>query len=251
VSVLSKWAKYGVLAMVVADAAGILIVHNRLNRPAVSVPSISENAPMAMNDTSTALPKDAALFNGEIPMIALPKDSQRATGAVALNDYQELPAVSRMDPMPAPMRVEPLVLETPIASPKVAREMQMALRAPIIPKVRIAELNSTRKANRTFSSAFSSDISASTQIRNQAPSAGFAATSGENGAADLTASVDGRNGANALSSETENTAVPVQAVVPVPEFGSASEVPQPQIDPQPAPAAPEANAPSAGEIPAS
>jgi hypothetical protein len=253
VSVLSKWAKYGVLAMVIADAAGILIVHNRLNRPAVSVPSISEDVPMAMNDTASPLPKDAALVIGDMATIALTKDNLQANGAVAQNNFQALPAVSRMDPMPAPMRIEPLTLEAPQASRKVAREMQMALRAPVIQKVRIAELYQTHNAKRTFSSAFSNDIGSSSLIRDQSPTAGFAATSPGNGAVNLSTSVDVRNRATAMPPEKENTAVPmqVQPEVPVPEFGSASEVPQPQIDSQPVPAAPDANAPSAGEIPAS
>lgn len=250
---LSKWAKCGVLAMVVADVVGILIVHDRLNRPALDVPSFSQEIPMAMNDTALTLPKDAAQVIGEMPVTALPKDGLQASGAIAQNDFQALPALSRIDPLPAPMRVEPLALDTPRASLKVAREMQMALRAPVIPTVRIAELNRSRKAARTFSSAFSNDISVSTQIMNQAPTATFAAPSAAIDAVDLSASADVTNVVDARASEAENTSAPVQAqsAVPVPEFGGTSEVPQPQLDLQPAPAAPEARSPATGEIPAS
>ena len=257
---LTKWAKYGVLAMLLADTVGILLVRHHLSQPPIDVPSFSEEVPVAMTDTASALPKDAAQVTGdvqvvgEMQMTALPKDNLQATGAFAQNDFQALlPAVSQIDRLPAPMRIEPLALETPRASARVAREMKMALRAPVIPSVRIAELRESRETTRTFSSAFTNDISVSTQARNQAPTATFAAPSDVTGASDMSASADVMNLGDARAPEAENTTAPVQAqsAIPAPEFGSKNEVPEAQLGAQPAPAAPAANAPSVGEIPAS
>ena len=255
---LSKWAKFGVLAMVVADTVGIFVVHHRLNQPAINVPSNSEDVPMAMNETVPALPADAAQaigaqVTGAGPATALPRDDYRAIGGVAENDFQALPAVSRMDPLPAPMTIEPLALEAPRASAKVAREMQKALRAPVIPTVRIAELHSARKATRTFSSAFSNDISVSTRVTGLEPDVDFAKIRAVRDSAQPVGPANAETRLDPSTSLNENLVASVQAQssVPAPAFGGTSEPQQLQLDLPAAPAAPETSAPATGEIPAS
>ena len=242
---LSKWAKIGVLAMIAADAIGILVVHNRLNQPLLNAPSLADDMPVAMAETPLPLPKDA--------IAGIDSDKDLSSGdnlQVAQMDIQALPAVSRIDPLPAPMAIEPLELDTPQASPRVARAMQAALRAPVIPSVRIAELRPARKTTRTFTTAFANDISTATRSsRRQVPSADFAASSAAMGAVDMSATPDGLSG-NAGPAIAENSAMQSQSDVPVPEFGGPSAPEQLELD-LPAPAAPEAGAPATGETPAS
>lgn len=241
---LSKWAKFGVLAIVVADVAGVFLVQHRLNQPVPHVPSLSDDTPIAMTDAASALPKDA-LSSDMLARDVLARDNAQASDAVAT---RSLPVVSRADTLPAPMPIEPLALDTPQASPKVVRAMQAALRAPVIPTVRIAELHAVRKANRTFTTAFTSDISAATQSSRQAnayeaPSAGVGVA--DSATADL-------SGGNVTPGNAESFAAPVEAHsdVPTPEFGGTSQPQQLQLD-LPAPIAPEARASATGELPAS
>ena len=236
---LSKWAKYGVLAMIVADGVGIMVVHNRLNQPVANVPSLADDMPIALAETPLALPKDA------ITKGAPATDSLQVSDTVAQMDVQASPAVSRMDPLPAPMAIEPLALDKPQASPRVARQMQEALRAPVIPAVRIAELHSNRKSTRTFSSEFANDIAIATQSTRQAPSDAYAEPSAVAGAVDE-ATPDYSN-ADATSFAGERTTA---QDLPTPAFGGPGEPQQLQLD-LPTPTAPEASAAPTGEIPAS
>ena len=246
VSVLSKWAKYGVLAMIAADAVGIMVVHNRLNQPAANVPSLSDDMPLAVAETPLALPKDA------LPRDVLAKDNLQVTNTVAQMDIQSLPAVSRIDPLPAPMTVEPLALDTPQASPRVARQMQAALRAPVIPTVRIAELRPNRKATRTFSSAFTNDISVSSQVSSTEADVDFSRVREARELVQQSGEAYDATRLDPSLSPTDNIEAPVEAqsIVPVPEFGGNSQAQQLQLD-LPAPATPETSTSTAGEIPAS
>lgn len=251
---LSKWAKYGVLAMVVADVVGVVLVQHRLSQPAPDAALLADDAPIAMADTASA-PASDALSRDVLPRDVLPRDvvsgdSQRAGDTFARFDSRSLPAVSRIDVLPAPLPIEPLALEAPQASPKVARAMQAALRAPVIPTVRIPELRAVRKANRTFATAFTSDITSATQSSRQAPAAAYEAPSAAASVADPSATVDLPAGnATPAGAESTQTPVPAQVEAPVPEFGGSSPSQQLQLD-LPAPAAPEARASSADEIPA-
>ena len=252
VSVLAKWAKYGVLAMIVADAVGIMVVNHRLHQPAVTVPSLADDMPVAMTDTVSAMPKDV------LPRDVLAKDNRASVNVsdtVAQMDLQPLPAVARMDPLPAPMKIEPLALDTPQASPKVARQMQAALRAPVIPTVRIAELHSSHKANREFSSAFSRDISVSTQASGTNADVDFAQVRVAREASQQSGTAYSQTGGQIGADPQVSLDAPTQSqdAVPSPTFGGDSkaqqlELPLPQA---PAPVAPEASAPASGEIPAS
>ncbi len=245
-SVLSKWAKYGVLAMIAADAVGIMVVHNRLNQPVANVPSLSDDMPLAVVETPLPLPKDA------ITSVASANDNLQVTDTVAQMDIQSLPAVSRIDPLPAPMTVEPLALEMPKASPRVARQMQAALRAPVIPTVRIAELRPTRKSTRTFTTAFTNDIAVAPQVAGTEADVDFSRVRAARESAQQSGETYDATQLDQSSSTTENIEAPIEAqsAVPVPEFGGTSEAQQLQLD-LPAPAAPEARASTADEIPAS
>ena len=232
--------------MIAADAVGIMVVHNRLNQPVANVPSLADDMPLAVTEIPLALPKDA------LPKDVLAKDNLQVTDTVAQMDIQSLPAVSRIDPLPAPMTVEPLALDTPQASPRVARAMQAALRAPVIPTVRIAELRPNRKSTRTFSSAFTSDISVSTQVSAADADVDYARVRVARESAQQSGEAYDATRLDPSSSTTDSIEAPVdaQSAVPVPEFGGTSEAQQLQLD-LPAPAAPEASTSSAGEIPAS
>jgi hypothetical protein len=199
--------------------------------------------PIAMSETPLALTKDA------LPLNAPATVDLQVADRIAQVNLPSQPAVSRMDPLPAPMAIEPLALDTPQASPKVARAMRAALRAPVIPTVRIAELRPVSKTTRTFTTAFSSDISAETQSSRLAPSVGYAASSTGKGAVDMTATPDIASG-NINSADAENTTVQSQSEVPAPEFGGPSEPQQLEMD-LTAPSSPESSAAPTGEIPAS
>lgn len=240
---LTKWAKYGVLAMVVADVAGFLLVQNRMSQPAPDMPSMATD--VAVADAKPTLPQDTTFSD------PLSKDNLQVAEVVANMDLNPQPVAARMDPLPAPMTIEPLALDTPQASPKVARAMQAALRAPVIPTVRIAELQTSRRANRAFTSAFSSDISTMPQGSRQAPTAGYVAPSAAADAVEMAVTSD-MSGGIANPADMQITTAPDQAQseVPVPAFGGNSEPQQLPLD-LPAPSAPEASAPVTGEIPAS
>ena len=246
---LTKWAKYGVLAMVVADAIGIMVVHHRLNQPAANLPSLANDSPIAIADTQVPLPNDA-LRNDALPKDVLAKDNLQVTDVVAQMDSRSLPAVTRIDPLPAPMSVEPLALDTPQASPRVVRAMTAALRAPVIPTVRIAELRPAHRATHSFTTAFSSDISAATQSSRQAPTASYAAPSAATDAVDMSPTTNISSDI-ATPTDAQNTTVQSPSAVPVPEFGVSSQSSEPQVDQQPTPAAPETSVPATSEIPAS
>jgi hypothetical protein len=249
VSVLTKWAKYGVLAMIVADAVGIMVVHNRLTQPVANVPSLADDMPIAMAETPLILAKDA-----------LPKDTPatenlQVTDTVAQMDIPSMPAVSRIDPLPAPMAIEPLAIDTPQASPRVARQMQAALRAPVIPTVRIAELRPVRKSTRNFTTAFTNDISSTTRVSNAEADVDYSMVRAARDSAQQSGVAYDANRLDSSPSPTESVEAPVesQSAVPVPEFGGKNEAQQLQLDlPAPAaPAAPVSAAPSSDEIPAS
>jgi len=250
---LTNWAKYGVLAMIVADAVGIMVVHHRLNQPAANLPSLANDAPIAMADTTLPMPNDAlpkdVMAKDVMANDAPVSDNLKVTDAFARLDVQPLPAAARMDPLPVPMSIEPLALDAPQASPKVARAMKAALRAPVIPTVRIAELRPARRAPHSFTTAFSSDITAATQSSRQLPTASYAAPSAAVSAVDIAATTDVTSG-NVNSVDAQNTTVQVPSVVPEPQFGGTSQAADPQVDMQTAPATPEVSAPATSEIPA-
>ena len=257
-AVLSKWAKYGVLAMVVADVVGVVLVQHRLNKPAPDMPLAADDAPIAMADTS-ATPARDALGDDVLPRDVLASSDLAGDGLAgepparfeSRFNTRSLRAVSRVEVLPAPLPLEPLALDTPQASPKVARAMQAALRAPVIPTVRIPELRAVRKANRTFATAFTSDITAATQSSRQAPVAAYEVSSSAAGVADV-AVIGDLSGGDATPASVEGVPAPapVQSDIPVPEFGGSSQPQQLPLD-LPAPAAPEARASGAEEIPAS
>ena len=47
--VIPKWAKYGVLAMIVANAAGVALVNHRLNQPPADNLTFYDDAAVAVN----------------------------------------------------------------------------------------------------------------------------------------------------------------------------------------------------------
>lgn len=251
-SVLTKWAKYGVLAMIVADAIGIMVVHNRLTQPVANVPSLADDMPIAMAETPLTLPKDV-LPQDALAKDALATENLQVTDTVAQMDIQSLPAVSRIDPMPAPMAIEPLAIDTPQASPRVARQMRAALRAPVIPTVRIAELRPVRKSTRTFTTAFTNDISNSTRVGGAEADVDYSMVRAARDSAQQSGvAYDANRLDSSSSSPTENVEAPVetQSAVPVPEFGGKNEAQQLELPAPAAPAEPVSAAPSSDEIPA-
>lgn len=264
-SVLAKWAKIGVLAMIIADAAAIVVVNHRLQQPAVNVPSLADDRPIAMID-SASIPSRDALPREDLATNVFARDDRAnldVTETVAQMDLQPLPAALRMDPLPAPMKIEPLALDTPQASPKVAQQMRAALRAPTIPTVRIAQLRSPRKTNREFSSAFSRDISVSPQETGTIADVDFAQVRAARDASQQSgiayAQTGGQTGGQIGVDQPSVPQVSVdettqsQDSVPSPAFGGPSNAQQLELDlPQaPTTVAPEASAPASGEIPAS
>ena len=232
--------------MIVADAAGIALVNHRLNQPAADNLTFHDDVAVALNNSISAVPA-SALAKDDSSVLDL-----KVSQVVAQNDAVAPPAVSREDPLPAPMKIAPLAdLDTPVASPDTVKAMKAALRAPVVPAVRIAELHASHKANHRFMTAFASDASPVTATVRQLPSPAYAAPSPALGTVDMSASPVGQvapsDNAPPADAVTPSAPVDSQVVVPTPQFGGSSV----SAEPTPSPAVPISVAPATDEIPAS
>jgi hypothetical protein len=229
-SKLAKWAKYGVLAIVVADGLGIYLAHHRLSQPLASGQAVVEEPVVALAD----------------PVLAPASGAVQAVPALASNDVSALPAASRFEAIPAlmPMKIETI---EEVTSPK------MAARAPQVPTVSMAETRPTRNARRSFSSAFSRDVYAPSHISADYSSQSYVRSPVATDVVPQFGAVSDQGSLDAPATRAENpeAVAPPQGSDVGPDLSARPDVPAQTTDSQPAPSAPAANDAPASELPAS
>ena len=138
---LPKFAKYGILAMLLADGAGIYIAHNKINQLPVGASTEMED--------SFALVEPTRVYGED--RLSLPQPSA-GTNVGAVPDVRPLQAY------PSILDLKPIVPELASDLLEQPRDTAVAERAPIVPTVRIAALRPIKRQARIFSTAFARDI---------------------------------------------------------------------------------------------
>lgn len=153
-SMRTPWAKFIVLAVVLADCVGIYYANKRLNQPWVEPAGVPAEGSIAQADESPAVLDMAMQAPAAIPPSAMPDETAKEPAALArLPEFMPVPPV--------------LKEEQPASIPTV----EMVLRQADLERPRMARLQPSRKASRRFVSAFATDIAGSATEATFVPSA--------------------------------------------------------------------------------
>ena len=225
---LPKIAKYAVLAMLLADGAGIYLAHHRINQvPALSLAAI-EDADFAMAAPGLG---DAA---GGLQQSSSQVD---ASDRVAARPFEALP------PMLAFKPIEPEIIDEVTPALRVA---EAAARGTFVPGVRIAAIRPIRKHSRLFTTAFARDIDGPARAASNEPDVDFAQVRAAREAAQQSGAAYGESvpDVSLPSAETPTPELPAEPVAVQADAAGAPDVPV-----ETAPSAPDAS--GGGELPAS
>jgi hypothetical protein len=236
---LPKRAVTIVLALVVADGAGIYFAHQKLTRPWDAPPSTFAEPQVAEAGTPRVLADNKL----PLPAAVLQYDFPAPTAAVATVQYEPLPIA------------EYKTVEIDLAQYEESRDR--VERETVIPKVRIASLRAAGHRPTTFSSAFPSDIARALPSGADASQVELAASEGATGEAAASALIAGQVGSAAVQLPAEAAEAPVLLAAPEPGAALAAEIGTTTSDsagqesaPQSLPAAPGTNGGSEAELPA-
>jgi hypothetical protein len=222
----AKWGRYLVLAIALADGAGIYFANQRLTQP------WSEPEGQASGELVAQAVEAPVAGDGRMPLLA--KADTSASASSKPYAIGELPAL---------MPLRPVVIEhLPAFDPAV----EMAFRTPTFERPRIARLQPSRTASRRFVSAFATDIAgpASDEMATSLPGSDGAATE-----AALAGPAESMETAGAIEApDVESLAQPE-----APAAGTADIIAPvaPDTDAQPSAGLPVSGADAGAELPAS
>lgn len=137
---LPKLAKIAIVAMLLADAAGLYLAHNKINRARAELTAgVSEEFVLAKPMSAT-------------PAIA-PVALQPAPVALAA-----AAAIERPVDYPAIITLQPIKVELTSTMIERAAEARLAERAPTVPSVRLAAARPAKRQSHSFNAAFGREM---------------------------------------------------------------------------------------------
>jgi hypothetical protein len=143
---LPKLAKIAIVAMLLADGAGIYLAHNKLNRaPTELTAGVSEDFVLAKPVTLTPVAPPAALQPGPVALAAA------------------LPLERPAQAYPGILDLRPIQPELTSAIIERASEVRVAEAAPTLPSVRLSAARPAKRQSRAFNSAFAHDLATPSQ----------------------------------------------------------------------------------------
>ena len=137
---LPKMAKIAIVAMLVADGAGVYLAHNKLSRPPVELTAgVSEEFVLA---------KPMAPIQAITPVAEQPAPVALAAAA----------SIERPVDYPAIITLQPIKVELTSTMIERSTEARLAERAPTVPSVRLASARPAKRQARSFNAAFGGEM---------------------------------------------------------------------------------------------